>query len=703
TLSLLSVSWVEEPCSEPKGLGGIQVRKPNSMPAGPGAESEGNGQGFEPRIVPYKPANPASPPKKTIRSRYISTELGIRERLFVGVLTSKNTLNTLAVAVNRTLGQRVERAVYFTGTRSRKIPHGMYIVTHGDDRPIWNMYQTIKYAHDRHGNEYDWFYFVQDDVYTEGDRLRGLVGRLTIDTELYMGRPEEFIGGETEGRYCYGGFGYLLSRSLLNKLQAHLENCRNDILSARPDEWLGRCLIDYAGVTCVDEYEVRRASLSHSPHPSLLSSLPPSAPSDGPTNSRGLTQLSTAEMKNLSGLTPGEEVREWPVGVNPPFRPRTRFEVLRWDYFTEEQLFSCLDASPKCRLCGVDRADVGSVIETAVEELNRRYQPVLHLRKQQLVNGYRRFDPTRGMEYTLDLRLEALTQRGHTRSITRRVQLLRPLSSVEIIPMPYVTEATRVNVILPLTAQDRPDAARFIDLFNAVLTLLFVYDPLEAQQVHQNDVFADVKAKVGEFERKHPEAKIPWISVKTDAPSQIKIMDIVSKKHPVDTLFCVAEVGTQLSPEFLNRCRMNSINNWQVFFPIHFQEYSPLVAYHNQDLPPAPDLVKDAGHFDRHVFEEACFYNSDYMAARAKMASDALENEELLETMDVYDVFVKYSGLHVFRAVEPALRHRHRQRGCNPRLGEELYHRCVQSSLEALGSRSQLAMLLFEQEQGNST
>uniref|UniRef100_V9KHW6 Hexosyltransferase n=1 Tax=Callorhinchus milii TaxID=7868 RepID=V9KHW6_CALMI len=736
TLSLLSVSWVEEPCSEPKGLGGIQVRKPNSMPAGPGAESEGNGQGFEPRIVPYKPANPASPPKKTIRSRYISTELGIRERLFVGVLTSKNTLNTLAVAVNRTLGQRVERAVYFTGTRSRKIPHGMYIVTHGDDRPIWNMYQTIKYAHDRHGNEYDWFYFVQDDVYTEGDRLRGLVGRLTIDTELYMGRPEEFIGGETEGRYCYGGFGYLLSRSLLNKLQAHLENCRNDILSARPDEWLGRCLIDYAGVTCVDEYEgvrYRYFELGKNTDPEREERLqfknaftvhPVLEPTQMYRLHKRFTEIELertyqeirhlqAEMKNLSGLTPGEEVREWPVGVNPPFRPRTRFEVLRWDYFTEEQLFSCLDASPKCRLCGVDRADVGSVIETAVEELNRRYQPVLHLRKQQLVNGYRRFDPTRGMEYTLDLRLEALTQRGHTRSITRRVQLLRPLSSVEIIPMPYVTEATRVNVILPLTAQDRPDAARFIDLFarsaapepgqNAVLTLLFVYDPLEAQQVHQNDVFADVKAKVGEFERKHPEAKIPWISVKTDAPSQIKIMDIVSKKHPVDTLFCVAEVGTQLSPEFLNRCRMNSINNWQVFFPIHFQEYSPLVAYHNQDLPPAPDLVKDAGHFDRHVFEEACFYNSDYMAARAKMASDALENEELLETMDVYDVFVKYSGLHVFRAVEPALRHRHRQRGCNPRLGEELYHRCVQSSLEALGSRSQLAMLLFEQEQGNST
>uniref|UniRef100_A0A8C8VKP7 Hexosyltransferase n=1 Tax=Pelusios castaneus TaxID=367368 RepID=A0A8C8VKP7_9SAUR len=189
------------------------------------------------------------------RARYISTELGIRQRLFVGVLTSKSTLNTLAVAVNRTLGHRLERLVYFTGTRGRKVPHGMTVVTHGDERPIWNMYQTIKYVLDHYVGDFDWFYLVQDDTYTEAHRVSRLVAHLSIDALLYLGRPEEFIGGDTEGRYCYGGFGYLLSRSLLLRLQPHLENCRNDILSARPDEWLGRCVIDYTAVNCVEEHE----------------------------------------------------------------------------------------------------------------------------------------------------------------------------------------------------------------------------------------------------------------------------------------------------------------------------------------------------------------------------------------------------------------------------------------------------------------
>ncbi|NXJ88142.1 CHSS2 synthase, partial [Corythaixoides concolor] len=670
------------------------------------------------------------------RTRYISTELGMRQRLFVGVLTSKSTLNTLAVAVNRTLAHRLERVVYFTGARGRKVPHGMTVVTHGDERPIWNTYQTVRYLVDHYVNDFDWFFLVQDDTYTEAHRISHLVAHLSIDTHLYLGRPEEFIGGDTEGRYCYGGFGFLLSRSLLLLLQQHLDSCHNDILSARPDEWLGRCIIDYTGVNCAEEHEGLRYHYFE-----LEKNVDPEWKTDFGFQSaftvhpvldplqmyrlhkyfaqvelertyQEIQQLQL-EIQNASSLSAdGDNSATWPIGIPPPFQPKTRFEVLNWDYFTEEQVCGCLDGSPKCELHGADLADVADVVATAMEELNRKYQPVLQVRKQQLLNGYRRFDPTRGMEYTLDLQVEVVTQNGHSRSVTKRVHLVRPLSEVEIIPMPYVTEASRINVILPLTIHDRDHAAHFLETYaaaafenseNAVLTFLFIYDPFEAQQVTQNDIFASVKAQITQYEHKYAEVKIPWISVKTDAPSQIKVMDIISKKHPVDTLFFVAGVGTEVTVDFLNRCRMNTINNWQVFFPIHFQGYNPAIAYHNQVPPTTLDLLRDAGRFDRDVFHEACFYNADYMAARTQMAGDVQENEDILETLDIYEMFIKYSNLHVFRAVEPTLLQRYRHQACNPRLSEEIYHRCMQSSLEGVGSRSQLAMVLFEQEQGNST
>jgi len=183
----------------------------------------------------------------------------MRERLFVGVLTSKGTINTMAVAVNHTISHHLDNVVFFTGEHQRKVPHGMAVVTHGDERPVWNMYQTARHVAEHFLDQYDWFYLVQDDAYTQADRVAALVEHLSVERQLYMGVPQEFIsisGEVAEGRYCVGGFGYLLSHSLLLRLQPFLEDCCSDILSSRPDEWLWRCIVDYAGTNCVGEHEV---------------------------------------------------------------------------------------------------------------------------------------------------------------------------------------------------------------------------------------------------------------------------------------------------------------------------------------------------------------------------------------------------------------------------------------------------------------
>ncbi|XP_042366418.1 chondroitin sulfate glucuronyltransferase [Plectropomus leopardus] len=740
SLSLLMVSWTQgdadDSCGDELGNGRLFMGRGDAQrdPRDGAGEED-----FQPRIVPYH-KDPNKPHKKVLRTRYIHTELGIRERLLVGVLTSRATLNTLAVAVNRTVAHHFHRTFFFTGLRSPKVPHGMTVVAHGDDRPVWLMYETVRHLHQHYGSDYDWFLLAQDDTYMQADRLSELVGHLSAGQDLYMGRAEEFIGGEEKARYCHGGYGYLLSRSLLARLQPHLDTCRNDILSVRPDEWLGRCIIDYLGLSCVEvhqEMTYRYFELGKNADPEREDSMqfknaftvhPISEPNLMYRLHKRFSQIELewtylqiqqlqVQINNLSDLTPeGKAGVTWPIGINPPFKPRTRFEVINWEYFTEEHIYSCIDSSPKCEMRGADRADVNAVLEIAVERLNERYQPQLRFRKRRLLNGYRRFDPTRGMEYVLDLALEAYTQKGHSQVIAKRVNLLRPLSAVEIIPMPYVTEATRVQVILPVTAQDQDYVGNFLDMYvmntldthdNVLLTFLFIYDPFDAQRVSQTDVFAGIKAMIGEVEKRYGDVKIPWISVKTEVPSQVKLMDIISKKHPVDTLFFLAGVWTEVNADFLNRCRMNAISNWQVFFPIHFQEYSPAVMYRDQQPSAASasfasESLRD-GHFDRHVFDEACFYNADYMTARTKMAADILDNEELLESMDVYDIFVRYSGLHVFRAVEPALIQKYVRRVCNPRFSEDIYHRCVLSNLEGLGSRSHLAMALFEQEQANST
>ncbi|XP_009001066.2 chondroitin sulfate glucuronyltransferase isoform X2 [Callithrix jacchus] len=687
SLSLLRVSWIqgegEDPCVAAVGeRGGPQ--NPDSR-----ARLDQTDEDFKPRIVPYY-RDPNKPYKKVLRTRYIQTELGSRERLLVAVLTSRATLSTLAVAVNRTVAHHFPRLLYFTGQRGARAPAGMQVVSHGDERPAWLMSETLRHLHTHFGADYDWFFIMQDDTYVQAPRLAALAGHLSINQDLYLGRAEEFIGAGEQARYCHGGFGYLLSRSLLLRLRPHLDGCRGDILSARPDEWLGRCLIDSLGVGCVSQHQ--------------------------------------AQIRNLTVLTPeGEAGLSWPVGLPAPFTPHSRFEVLGWDYFTEQHTFSCADGAPKCPLQGASRADVGDALETALEQLNRRYQPRLRFQKQQLLNGYRRFDPARGMEYTLDLLLECVTQRGHRRALARRVSLLRPLSRVEILPMPYVTEATRVQLVLPLLVAEAAAALAFLEAFaanvlepreHALLTLLLVYGPREGGR-GAPDPFLGVKAAVAELERRYPGTRLAWFAVRAEAPSQVRLMDVVSKKHPVDTLFFLTTVWTRPGPEVLNRCRMNAISGWQAFFPVHFQEFNPALS--PQRSPPGPPGAgpdppsppgagpswgsPTGGRFDRQASAEGCFYNADYLAARARLAGELAgqEEEEALEGLEVMDVFLRFSGLHLFRAVEPGLVQKFSLRDCSPRLSEELYHRCRLSNLEGLGGRAQLAMALFEQEQANST
>ena len=55
------------------------------------------------------------------------------------------------------------------------------------------------------------------------------------------------------------------------------------------------------------------------------------------------------------------------------------------------------------------------IIETAMTRLKEKYTPKgMELELIKLENGYKRFDPQRGMEYMLDLKLKVTVESGST-------------------------------------------------------------------------------------------------------------------------------------------------------------------------------------------------------------------------------------------------------------------------------------------------
>jgi len=416
-------------------------------------------------------------------------------------------------------------------------------------------------------------------------------------------------------------------------------------------------------------------------------------------------------------LPEGETELSWPIGINPSFKPTNRWDIIVWDYFTEDYTLTCPGEIPKCELNGIDKLDVQNIIQIAISRLNEKYSPQgLVIEKKKLINGYRRFDPQRGMEYILDLLLNIVIEEEKKEiELSHRVDLLRPLSEVEIIPMPYVTESAKVNIILPITAHDRPYFEAFLDSYakvclnageNAGLSVVFIYDPDNAAKIKSNDLFVEQKDLLQQYETRYRNDKgdaklIPWISIKTEVPSQLKIMDIISKKFTDDTLFFLASVASNMNSNFLNRCRMNTIQGWQSFFPIPFSQYNPDIVFKKSPVPENIEVKPTTGRFDIYSFDEVCIYKSDYTTAKSNLAASVNVQETqgtisgAIDTHDVYDLLVKYSQLHVFRAVEPQLTRRYLHRNCEIQNGDDIFHRCERSNAEGLASRTQLAMDLF--------
>lgn len=89
---------------------------------------------------------------------------------------------------------------------------------------------------------------------------------------------------------------------------------------------------------------------------------------------------------------------------------------------------------------------------------------------------------------------------------------------------------------------------------------------------------------------------------------------------------------------------------------------------------------------------QIAFYGSDYLSLRPKLTARSPDDPKLL---DLSSMFLGQSELHLMRAVEPALRIRHHHRQCSAELASADLLRCQLSQKQTLGSKSQLATVVF--------
>jgi len=146
---------------------------------------------YEPRInLAGKPQHAQKIPQTILRPRYYSTELGIREKLFVGILANQASVNGLAVAVNKTVTHWVDKTVFFVDAANghklnvslMKIPG---IVGFTDSRSVLKPFHMIKYIVDNYLDEYEFFMLIKDSTYLNADKLMNLVKQVSVTEDVY--------------------------------------------------------------------------------------------------------------------------------------------------------------------------------------------------------------------------------------------------------------------------------------------------------------------------------------------------------------------------------------------------------------------------------------------------------------------------------------------------------------------------------------
>lgn len=149
---------------------------------------------YEPKVnIANKPLQAKKIPKMFVRPRYYSTELGIREKLFVGIITSRMYLHSRDIAINKTIAHLVDKVRYFIS-----IPEGVKpnvslpgIVGFTDTRSILKPFHVMKYITDNYLEDYDYYFLIKDVSYINARKLINFVSKISVSQDVHVGIPSD--------------------------------------------------------------------------------------------------------------------------------------------------------------------------------------------------------------------------------------------------------------------------------------------------------------------------------------------------------------------------------------------------------------------------------------------------------------------------------------------------------------------------------
>ena len=351
------------------------------------------------------------------------------------------------------------------------------------------------------------------------------------------------------------------------------------------------------------------------------------------------------------------------LGVNSPFLPSKVEDMIHWQSYDNQYKYTEAKFYPSHPISALAKRDMNEV-----------FKAITHTAEDDKVvvdSVLQRLDPQRGIDYFL----HTIQRDSEDQYQARFLHALRETEPPRVTSLTEaVYKTTKVNFVVPTPSVSRAFQRFMMSFENSFLArnppelvglLVILYSDGKFRH-YDKDIFA-VVTLLDLYKKKYPKADLRLISTRRPY-SRKESMELASKEHPTYELLFLADIHIDFSMQFLERCRMNALEDQQVYFPAVFSPYNPGTFYKTRVRYPYAtrfQITEEQGSWMHESFHLTCVYNYDLVEA-LELGEDLKESE-----WNLLNLFIQYGKLTIFRAVEPGLVHLW-QDGCNEEeLGEK--------------------------------
>lgn len=565
--------------------------------------------------------------------------------------------------------------------------------THHDMDEMTSM-MTIEQICDGYQQKYHWYVKTYGDTYIRTGLLERLLVQMDSSQHVYMGLPvipndyeRDDLGMRPGENYC-DSFGYVLSRTTMNLLCSHLDQCQKEARSIHEEVEISRCIRRFGKVNCtsakdlfykattsfaIDELQVGNHELNtaldkaiflsplekpdqiyHLHHHFLTMTLNQTKMLVSSLRDSLMRATFTASPLNMTLTGSHSRAPPWArSGIRSPYRETSLSSIIHWQTADSTNLFTESHYRPSHPLNSIYLKDQQAILNASKQLL---YKSVKTPSNIQLENIHYRVDPGRGIDYLLQVAIKEKADHRINREIVHVIREMEPARVTVVSEALY--RNTKVAFIVPAPPVSRSFQRFMMSFENSLLahnppeyvTLLVILYPNTATGPISKNVYTTVQL-VDLYRKKYPLADLQILI--TQKPfSRLEAFMLASKEFPTYELLFLADIHIDFSNQFLQRCRMNTIINQQVYFPAVYNPHNPSKFYKSRMLHPYAtrfQINAKLGYWMQGSYHIGCIYNEDLIKV--------LELSQDHPKLDLVDLVILSGQLDIFRAADPGLVH----------------------------------------------